>query len=291
MPEAACNPGTSPLYLDLPMNDPEQIVCKPTPWFALRAIAMLAMFSVFSVLFYIDGTTGYRKKNLEFHLHAAFQKAGSEFSRMKTEGNLTPESWKEFAAKQTVDLPADLSLLPVGTKIPMPWPDALTDHERMKPGQPHLLWQEYSGANRMAEKVPKQPFDAGKIRTQIRVFYICLSLALIALFFLIRTMRRSVRADATALTTATGKTIPFADMKTLDLRKWDTKGIAAIEYEGASGGGRARIDGLTYGGFKQENGEPAEKLMAMIRANFSGEIIEYAMVEPESETPQAREDA
>jgi hypothetical protein len=100
---------------------------------------------------------------------------------------------------------------------------------------------------------------------------------------------RTLRADADALTTATGKTIPYKDMKTLDLRKWDTKGIAIIDYEGPSGAGRARIDGLTYGGFKKENGEPAEKLMTMIRENFSGEIIEYALVEPKSETPQAPE--
>jgi len=273
------------------MTAPEQIVCKPTPWFALRAIAMLVMFSVFAVLFYIDGTTGYRKKNLEYYLHAAFQQAGADYSRMKSEGDFTAESWREFAEKQTVKLPSDPSLIPVGTKTPMPWPEMLTDFERMKPGQPHLLWQDYSGENKMSDKVKEKPFDAGKIREQIIVFYICLSLALISLFFLIRTMRRTIVADATSLTTANGKTIPYADMKTLDLRKWDTKGIAIIDHEGASGGGRARIDGLTYGGFKQENGEPAEKLMARIRENFSGEIIEYAAIEPESETPPASEGA
>lgn len=267
-------------------QEQESIVCKPTPWFILRALAMLAMFSVFTLLFYIDGTTGYREKNLEYYLHAAFQQAGTDYSRMKSEEGFSPESWKEFAAKQTVNLPSDPSLLPVGTENPMPWPALLTDFERMKPGQPHLLWQDYSGEMRMAKTPPKKPFDAGKIREQFIVFYICLSLALITLFFLIRTMRRTVSADSTALTTATGKTIPYADMKTLDLRKWDTKGIALIDYEGASGGGRARIDGLTYGGFKKENGEPAEKLMALIRGSFSGEIIEYAVVEPESDAPQ-----
>lgn len=270
-------------------EEPEIIVCKPTSWFVLRAVAMIAMFSLFSVLFYIDGTTGYRKKNLEHYLHEAFDQAGKDFNRMKTEGDLTPESWKGFAEKQTVYLPSDPSLLPLDTETPMPWPTVLTDYGRMKPGQPHLLWQEYSGENRMSDTVKKKPFDAGEIQTQIRVFYICLSLALIALYILVRTMRRTLRADASTLTTATGKTIPYADMKTLDLRKWGTKGIAFIKYQGASGGGRARIDGLTYGGFKTENGVSAEKLMAMIRANFSGEIIEYAVVEPENEPPQASE--
>ncbi|QTN33691.1 hypothetical protein HZ994_15690 [Akkermansiaceae bacterium] len=268
------------------MNAPEQIVCKPTPWFTLRAGAMLAMFSVFAVLFYIDGTTGYREKNLEYYLHATFPKATAKFSEMNAKGDLTEEGWKEYAEKQSVDFPKDRSLIPADTELPMPWPPVLTDYEKVKPLQHNLLWQEYSGENRMSEKVKEQPFDAGKIREQIIVFYICLGLALGALFFLIRTSRRSLTADGEALVSANGKRIPYAEMKTLDLRKWDTKGIAMIQYEGGSGRGSARIDGLTYGGFKKDQGEPAEKLMARIRANFSGEIIEYTVVAPEEE-PEA----
>ena len=240
------------------MQTSESIVCKPTPWFTLRAGAMLAMFSVFCVMFYIDGTTGYRKKNLEYYLEASFQEADKDFKRMKSAGDLSPESWREFA---------------------------------MKSGQPHLLWQEFSGEQRMSKTPPKEPFSAAKIHEQIIVFYVCLSLSLLTLFFLIRTMRRSISADSAGLTTVTGKVIPYDDMKTLDLRKWDTKGIALIEYQGVSGSGRARIDGLTYGGFKQENGEPAERLMGVIRENFSGEIIEYTSIEPVAVSPQAPDDA
>lgn len=271
------------------MQASEPIVCKPTPWFTLRAGAMLVMFSVFSVLFYIDGTSGYRKKNLEYYLYAAFEKAAQGFKQKNSDGSLTPESWKEFATKQTVDLPSDPALLPVGTIMPMPWPEILADYERMKPGQPHLLWQKYSGENRMSDKVKEKPFDAGKIREQIIVLYVCLTLVVFTLFFLIRTMLRSVSADSTALTTAGGQVIPYEDMKTLDLRKWDTKGIALIDFEGSAGSGRARVDGLTYGGFSKENGEPAERLMGLIRANFSGEIIEYTAVEQETESSQAAE--
>jgi len=260
------------------MNAPEQIVCKPTPWFTLRAVAMLAMFSVFAVLFFIDGTTGYHKKNFAYYVHATFEPATKEFARMNSGGDLTPTAWKEFASEQTVGFPADRDILPKGLDLPMPWPKILTDYGKVKPLQPHLLWQEYSGENRMNKTPPEQPFDAGKIREQIIVFYICLALALSTLFFLVRTARRSVRADGEALIAATGRRIPYSDMKTLDLRKWDTKGIALIGYDGASGSGKAKIDGLTYGGFKKEQDEPAERLMARIRENFSGEIIEYTSV-------------
>jgi len=261
------------------MTTPEQIICKPTPWFTLRAAAMLAMFSVFTVLFYVDGTTGYRKKNLEYYVHAAFKPAVDKFSSLDSQGDLTPEKWKEFATEQTIAFPKDTSILPADIKLPMKWPEILTNYDRVKTLQSHLLWQEYSGEKGMNEDPSEKPFDAGKIREQIIVFYICLSLSLMTLFFLIRTSRRSIVAGHEALQTVNGKPIPYHDMKTLDLRKWDTKGIAFIEYNGESGSGRARIDGLTYGGFKKENDEPAEKLMRKIRENFSGEIIEYTAIE------------
>ncbi len=265
------------------MNAPEQIVCKPTPWFLLRACAMLAMFGVFSVLFYIDGTTGYRKKNLTFYTHASFKQASDAFSKMNSEGKLTPEQWTQFAEKQTVKLPADPSVIPANTEIPLPWPAILQDYAKMKPLQSHLLWQEYSAEKQLDNSPPEHPFDAGKIRDQITVFYICLALTLATIFVLIRTLARTIRADDTALTTAKGLRVPYTDMKTLDLRRWDTKGLALVHYDGSSGSGSSRIDGLTYGGFKKENDEPAERLMRKIRANFSGEIIEYTKVEPIAE--------
>ncbi|MBG7607746.1 MAG: hypothetical protein IZT59_06950 [Verrucomicrobia bacterium] len=271
------------------MNAPEQIVCKPTPWFTLRAGAMLAMFGVFSVLFYIDGTTGYRKKNLTYYTHASFQQASDTFAKMNSEGKLTPGEWKEFSEEQTVSLPKDKSVMPVDTEIPLPWPAILSDFEKMKPLQPHLLWQEYSAEKELNNDPPEHPFDAGKIGEQIIVFYICLGLTIIALFFLIRTMLRSIRADSEALTTVKEQRIPYTDMKTLDLRKWDTKGLALVEYDGASGSGKTRIDGLTYGGFKKENDEPAEQLMQKIRANFSGEIIEYTTLEEKVESDTTEE--
>ena len=240
------------------MTANEQIICKPTNWFLLRAVAILAMFGVFSVMFYIDGTSGYRKKNFEYYLHASFKPASDEFARMNTDGTLTAEQWKAFAEKQKVGFPADRNILPKDLALPMAWPAILTDYEKVKPLQSHLLWQEYSGENEMGKTPPEHPFDAKKIREQIIVFYICLGLLLVTLFFLIRTLLRSIRADDEALTTVTGKRIPYTDMKTLDLRKWDTKGIALLDYEG----GRTRIDGLTYGGFKKRSEEHTSELQS-----------------------------
>ena len=246
---------------------------------------MLVMFGVFSVLFYIDGSTGYRKKNESFYLRKTFQAANDEFSKMNSSGSLTAEAWKRHAEQQTVDFPKDRSILPASLPLPMPWPAVLHDFDRMKPLQWNILWREYSKERGLNASVD-EPYDARKIGEQWIVFWICLSLALVAAYILVRTVNRSISADDEALTDQKGKRVPFADLKTLDLRKWDTKGLAFIDYDGANGKGRIRVDGLTYGGFKKENDEPAERLMRRIRSRFSGEIIEYAPVA----TPESKSD-
>lgn len=244
---------------------------------------MLVMFSVFSILFYVDGTTGYRKKNFAYFVHSTFEKATNHFSEMNSDGELTQQEWNEFASEQTVNFGEDPSILPVDLKLPMPWPEILIDYNEVKSLQHNLLWQTYSGEKRLDEKPPEKVYDASTIQEQITVFYICLSLSLLSMFFLIRTSRRRIIANDSSIFTAQARQIPYESMKTLDLRKWDTKGIAVIGYELPNNGGsaRARIDGLTYGGFKKDQDEPAERLIRKIKAHFSGEVIEYAAVEEE----------
>jgi len=268
------------------MNDTETIVCKPTPWFLFRALVMMVMFGVFATLFYLDGSTGYRKKNVAAYLSKTFEAAGKKFE----EGGkgLTSQVWRNYAEKQKVAFPDDPTVVPATYKPSMTWPEALCDYERMKSPGWNQLWREYSQENHLDEKT-EHVFDAGKIKGQWYAFWGCLALTTCAAFVLVRTLRRSITADEEAVSTAQGRRIPYADLKTLDLRKWDTKGLAFIHYDGSSGKGRIRIDGLTYGGFKTENQEPAERLMRRIRSHFVGELVEYAtLTDP---TPAAGKDS
>lgn len=246
---------------------------------------MVVMFGVFAVLFYIDGSTGYRKKNESYYLRKTFEIANDDFKTRNSSGSLTAGEWQSHAASQAVDFPEDRAVLPASIQLPMPWPTILHDYDRMKPLQWNILWREYSKEHGLNASV-EEPYDARKIKEQWIVFGICSGLALIATFFLLRTIKRTISADAEAVTTQQGQRIPYADLKSLDLRKWETKGLAFIDYDGATGKGKIRIDGLTYGGFKKENDEPAERLMRQIRAHFSGEIIEYAAVTPGSPTDE-----
>lgn len=253
----------------------ERIVCKPTPWFLLRATAMLLMFGIFAAMFFKDGSRGYREENLAYYLQQAFKKAREDFH---TKRYATPEEWRAHASAQAVPFPEDRSVLPADTRVPMPWPEVLQDYDRMNASlaeQESKLFDDYRGEKDIKKEAPEKPFDARKIGEQWVVFWICLALALGTLVILLRTIRRSISVDGEALYPVSGGRIPFSDLVRLDLRKWDTKGLAFAWAKTGSGDRKIRIDGLTYGGFKKEQGEPAEALMRRVRENFRGEIIEF----------------
>ncbi len=251
---------------------------------------MLVMFAGFSLYFYYDGSVGYRGKNKVYYLYHTFESAGNEFAEMNTDSGLSPKEWQEHASKQVVNFPQDTSILPDDLELPMPWPDILQDYDRMKSLQWNQLWLEYSEEYQYPDSPSESPYDARKIKEQWVLCYICLGLAFFTGFLLARTARRSFSADSEGIKTHRGKKIPYTDLKTLDLRKWESKGLAYIEYDGASGTGRLRIDGLTYGGFKSSDGAPAEKLMTMIRENFVGEIIEYEEISPDMADDDSSDD-
>ena len=56
---------------------------------------------------------------------------------------------------------------------------------------------------------------------------------LLMLYFYIRTIRGSLRADESSFTTANGQHVPFASAFRIDRRKWDHKGLAYVYYKDA----------------------------------------------------------
>lgn len=251
---------------------------------------MLAMFSVFAFLFFQDGMWGYREKNLHFYVHQSFVKAGMDFQKMENEAGdakVSEAAWKEFAAKQQVALPGDAAeILPKDSELPIAWPDILVNgHSVMseKGGQNGAtkLWEEYTASMEEVEGKAwdidpgEHPMAAGKIREQFIAMGVALVLIVITLFFLFRTMRRSISADDEMLYTQDGRKIPYADMVRIDKRKWDSKGLALIYYKEDGEEKKAKIDGMVYGQFKEDDGAPAEKLFSRIMKNFKGEVMEY----------------
>jgi len=268
----------------------ERIECKPTQWFLFRAAAMLLMFGIFAGMFYKDGKWGYREKNVSYFTWRAVEKASAEFG--EAQSKMSSSAWREYAEAQTLELPEDRSILPEGTPETLPWPGLLGDYELMKEGMANpkkLLFDRYRDEVGMKYEAPDKAFTAGKIFEQWVVFWICLVLTLGAVFVLLRTISRKMVLEGSSFQPAGGKSVEVKDLVRLDLRRWDRKGLAFAWAKGADGSERKiRIDGLTYGGFKAEDGEPAEKLMQALKAGFSGELIEY---EAEEEPVKASEAA
>lgn len=255
----------------------EPIVCKPTRWFLLRALAMVVMFGVFAVMFYRDGSSGYREKNLSYYSWKGVEAAAAGFAARQAE--MSPTEWRAFAAKQEIPLPEDRSVLPADTPETLPWPDLLSDYDTVKAGLANPrkeLFEPAMDELGLTKSPPEQAYDAGKIRDQWIVFWVCLALTLVSLFLLLRTLRRRMVLDGERFQPPAGPELAVDDLVRLDLRKWPGKGLAlAWARDGKGGERRIRIDGLTYGGFRAEDGEPAERLMEALKARFSGELIEY----------------
>lgn len=266
----------------------ETIVCKPTPWFLLRAVAMVLMFGVFAVMFYQDGSVGYREKNLSYYSWKGIEAAAADFTAKQEE--MTPSAWRDYAAGQVFPLPEDRGILPEGTPEEIPWPAMLGDYETMKAGLANPrsnLFEPYMEEAGLKKSPPEHEYDAGKIFEQWVVFWICLALTIAALFLLLRTLGRKMVLDGDDFLPAGGGAYRIDELVRLDLRKWENKGLAFAWAKRDGEEQRIRIDGLTYGGFKEEQGAPAERLMQGIKARFSGEVIDYESAAEEGSEAEA----
>ncbi|NWK54566.1 hypothetical protein HW115_03015 [Verrucomicrobiaceae bacterium N1E253] len=272
----------------------DTLICKPTTWFLWRVLAMLVMFSVFAVLFLKDGIWGYRDKNLHFFMHHTFVEAGKAFQAKQSDGLLTEDSWKTYAASQTCFFPENgAEILPKDVDLAMPWPDALVDGYSLmkdKGGQngANKLWEDYTAARGWDAEAAEEPMQANKITEQFVAAAVAFALILGTLFILFRTMRRTIKADHDALYTQDGRKILYSDMVRIDKRKWDTKGIALVYYSDQGEEKKAKIDGMVYGQFKEEDGAPAEKLFSRVMEHFKGEVLEY--VDDEDDEAEDQED-
>ena len=250
---------------------------------------MLVMFSVFFVLFLTDGLWGYREKNEQYYMQKNFEQAGVVFQEKEKAGGNDAASWKEFASRQVCVFPENAEeVLPEGVAAKKPWPEVLVNgysvmKEKGAQNGAQKLWEDYALERKWPAELPEHPLSAGEIRDQFVAAGVAGVLIIGTLFILIRTLRRTIRVDEEALYTQDGRRIPFADMVRIDKRKWDTKGIAFVYYMEGGEEKKAKIDGMVYGQFQEENGAPAERLFEHVMAHFKGEVLEYADAEENDE--------
>ncbi len=236
---------------------------------------MLAMFAGFGLYFLYDGMRGYPQKNYVVANYQAFSDAGKAWESEENRDN-----WENYVKEQTIPFMEDRSIYPKGTDFEEKWPEIL---KRMGNGQSLQLWKEYSGEKGWSQEIdPEEDVkDSRKIGEQFWAAAGSGLLALGALYFLIRTKRRVMKVTDEGYYPPGKGLIPFGDMLTLDKRKWDNKGLATITYREGDEEKKARVDGMVYGQFKEEEGAPAEALFQKILSHFEGELIELVDEEDE----------
>ena len=264
-----------------------EYICRPTQWFIRRALAMFAMFLFFTLWFFKDGQWTYKKENLIYYMHQLF--ANQVVNQATAENYESEQKWVEFATAQRVPFPEDaIKILPKGTELDQPWPqEAIGAYGN---DDLDVMWEAYTRRVGLDSDVKEEPHTARQIREQFIFSGLCGVLSIGVLFIFLRTLRRRMRVDDVAYYAPSGQTVNYAAMHRIDARKWKTKGVATICYKDSQGGEKkVKVDGLVYGDFKKEEGEPAEKLYQKILSHFEGEILEYEQEEAELEVSDEKE--
>ncbi|MFC4994309.1 hypothetical protein [Rubritalea tangerina] len=266
------------------MSEASVIVCKPTQWIKIRALLIILMFGVFAYLFYQDGTTGYRKKNAHYIYHQLLNdEAPKEVDKYDTK-----EAWAAFVRQKQIELPGEEDCpLPADFDRDQKWPEELVEaYDELKGSSKAKtdVWIAYSGARGWDSEPAEHLFDQSDLNTQFYMFYGCVVIVVVVTALFLRTLTRTMEVTGEAYLAPGGKKVPFSAMRRIDARKWDTKGMAVIEFDEGGVTKKAKVDGMIYGQFKKEDGEPAEKLYQYILERFEGELIEFEQDSEDDET-------
>lgn len=252
------------------------------------------MLTFFSLWFFKDGYWGYRDKNEAVVYKQLFLAANESPTKnvdfavramdefKKT--SYTKEDWSAFASEQIIPAPTNKDLLPRDFDYSQKWPEELVNgYDELNDDKPHVLWANFTSRTKLPLEPSEKLYDEGTIREQFIVCGICVALLFVALFICFRIMGRTMKVTPTGYSPPGGDEIPYSAMRKIDKRKWDGKGLAMIHYEDGGEIKKAKVDGMVYGQFKEEDGAPAEALFTQIMENFKGEVIEFVSDDDDDE--------
>jgi len=242
---------------------------------------MTVMFAAFGGYFYYDYKVGYKKQNEQLYYYNAFnsleRQPGVEVHPQLQEALKSEEAWKGFAEKQQITLPEEgAEVLPEGKQVPEAWPQELVDgYQQLTQGEAgwYELWKVFTA--RTGREIGKPDAYKSKDTIQSQMNWAIGSgvLAAIALFFLVRTSRRSMVFENGTYISPDGVKVEVKNMYKIDQSRWKTKGLATIFYKDDAGNeGKVKVDGMVYGQFNEGDPNNAEKLYQAILEGFSGEV-------------------
>ncbi|MDZ4289855.1 MAG: hypothetical protein U0984_17960 [Prosthecobacter sp.] len=231
--------------------EPEIILCRVTRWYYRRMIFLAAMLLAMGLYFVYDGKIGYPKDNAIAAKKDWFDnEVLKSFDAARAGGRL--DAWVADARAKG---------WPTGSDSQAPrWVSWAAEHNF--PEDPHR-WSD--------AEITQQYWLGGA----------AILAALIVGGLILLNRRKTVRGGPDHWITPEGKTVRFADVFRLDLRKWPHKGIGYAWYRETADGPerRAILDDLKFTNM--------QLVLDRLRSQFKGELIEKIDDPQDEETDPA----
>ncbi len=167
------------------------------------------------------------------------------------------------------------------------YPDKLKQYEtfqRYKAENKIEEWPKFAASQGWSSQEPEK-MDQRKIDEQFHWGVGVGILGAVCLVYYLLSYPKKLTADATSFTPPWGRPIPFASVHRIDKRPWKLKGLAKIYYKNSETTKKTVIDDLRFAG--------ADKILARLEANFSGEIVDHEEIPSETtaEAPATKEES
>ena len=107
-------------------------------------------------------------------------------------------------------------------------------------------WEKYCASRGWTTEPPHRRYAKADLVGQ----YVCATVAgaigIFSLIFWLRARKMTIRSEADAVFTPSGKRVPYGSITDLDLRKWKSKGLATVFYSLDGAKGRFVLDDAKY---------------------------------------------
>jgi hypothetical protein len=104
-------------------------------------------------------------------------------------------------------------------------------HERFVKAGKKEEWPAYAASKGWVAKPPEKRYEDGDIVTQFVMGGAATVAGLLLLIYWITQRKRLLKIEDGAVYTPSGARVPFASIRGLGKKRWDTKGIAIVRYE------------------------------------------------------------
>lgn len=119
------------------------------------------------------------------------------------------------------------------------------------------------------EEKPEKKYGPTYIAWQIYLGHVAVAGGILAAAWLVISMRQKLSCDATTIFGVNGERVPFSAITEIDLRKWDSKGIAYAAFEDHGKTGRLTIDDYKFTGAEAI----LDRAKASLAANPSEDLL------------------